>query len=296
MLNEGTSEHSSRGASATALDMVHNGKMTKVERYKWTKVDEPGELKMLPKEILEVDSSYQRPINEAKVKEIASSFSFVAFGAAVVADRGDGRYFIIDAQHRVAAAMRRSDVKTLPCIVFHMDSLTDEARAFLGLNTMRKPLTGLEKHTAAVKAGDDASVKADSLARSIGRVLVESASDASRSIGCVRLLTRLAAEDYDRTRRVLSVLDQLAGNRPIKEVMLDGLFWVDMKMPPGETIADRRWRDRIIAVGYESMELEAKRMAQALVKGGRATWGRGILRAINKGLRHKLVLPGVEEL
>lgn len=295
MLNEGSGE-SVRSAISPTPDTVHHGKRTKVDRYKWTKLDAMGELKMLPKSTLEVDHAYQRQPSELKTKEIASDFSWVGFGAIVVADRGDGRFFVIDGQHRVLAALRRSDIDRVPCVVFAMESLSEEAQAFLVLNTNRKPLTGLAKHNAMVESGQPVASRVATLVASVNRTMVESSSCAGRVVGCVTGLQRNMAADADVTTKMFLLLDKVVGDRPIKEMLLEGLIWIEQKMPAGESLTDKRWRDRLVSVGYDDLNVEAKRAAAAFGKGGRAVWGRGMLRAINRGLRTKLVLPGVEEV
>lgn len=280
---------------ASSAGMVHNGKKSKIERYNWAKPGAPGELTWVSKLTLEVDRSYQRDIREGKVKEITNSFSWPAFGVLIVARRKSGRLFIVEGQHRHAATLRRIDIDTVPCVVFDIDDSHEESKAFIAANTLRKTLSGFEKHKASVLSGNKASKFVDDLARSAGRTLAES-NNGGRIIGCVRLMTKLASEDPDTLARVFTLLDGVVGPNPIKECLLDGVFWVESHMPQGESLNDARWRKRLAAIGAVQLESEAKRMAAAFSKGGAGVWGRGILMAINKGLQRKLVLPGVDEV
>jgi hypothetical protein len=98
-------------------EFCRNSQLSKVERYGWEMKDEPGELMHVDKKRLRIDHEYQRSANEVKVTEITKRFSWLALGAIVVVRRGDA-YYVVDGQHRVMAAMRRTDIATLPCVVF----------------------------------------------------------------------------------------------------------------------------------------------------------------------------------
>lgn len=121
----------------------------KIERYGWKVRDEKGNLEWLPKNNLHIDKAYQRNLSEEKRLRIASNFSWIAFGALSVALRPDGTFWIIDGSHRHAAAMSRSDIKDVPCVLFStVGDGVDEANGFLALNTARKPLEYLDKFNA----------------------------------------------------------------------------------------------------------------------------------------------------
>jgi len=74
--------------------------LTKVDRYGWTIKDQPGFMKEINKSLLNVDMQYQRHANKSKVLTISSEWSWIACGVVVVAFR-DGKYWVMDGQHRV---------------------------------------------------------------------------------------------------------------------------------------------------------------------------------------------------
>ena len=89
----------------------------KIKRYGWTVQDEPGDMRLLHKDKLQIHPAYQRDLVAQKVSEISAAWSWIALGALVVGERG-GEFWVIDGQHRAAAAKRRSDTTHLPCVVF----------------------------------------------------------------------------------------------------------------------------------------------------------------------------------
>jgi hypothetical protein len=62
----------------------------------------------------------------------------------------DGGLYVVDGQHRLAAAVMRGDIPQLPCVVSHFDSAEQEAAAFVALNQQRRPLNALDLFKAAL--------------------------------------------------------------------------------------------------------------------------------------------------
>lgn len=67
--------------------------------------------------------------------------------------RGGG-LFVIDGQHRLAAAKLRRDIAHLPCVILELADRADEAANFVHLNQRRRPLSQLDVFKAAVASGD----------------------------------------------------------------------------------------------------------------------------------------------
>lgn len=53
----------------------------KIKRYGWTVQDEPGEMRLLHKDVLQIRPAYQRDLVAQKVSEISAAWSWVALGA-----------------------------------------------------------------------------------------------------------------------------------------------------------------------------------------------------------------------
>src|SRR6185295_1898141 len=98
----------------------HNSGETKVKIYKWASLDSPGIPYLLQKGMLQIDRDYQRVLSEARVLSLAQSWSWLACGSLLVAERSPGEFFVFDGQHRLEAANRRSDIDELPCVVFKL--------------------------------------------------------------------------------------------------------------------------------------------------------------------------------
>lgn len=115
-------------------------------------------LQFLRPEELAIDSSYQRSIesgdSQALIRRIAQHWNWDLCLPLVVARRADGALYVIDGQHRLAAARLRRDIQMLPSVVVEYASAADEAASFVHLNQQRRPLGKLDLFKAAVASGD----------------------------------------------------------------------------------------------------------------------------------------------
>jgi len=119
-------------------------------------------LQYLLPEQLNVDSKYQRsletPVSATLIRNIAEHWNWDLCQPLVVSRRADGKLYVIDGQHRLAAARLRDDIQQLPAVIGHYDSVEDEAASFVHLNQQRNQLTKLDLFKAAVASGDPMAV------------------------------------------------------------------------------------------------------------------------------------------
>lgn len=110
-------------------------------------------------EQLQIDESYQRaldmPSSQTLIRRIAVHWDWGLCQPLFVARRADGGLYVVDGQHRLAAAKLRGDIWQLPCVVSAFADAASEAAAFVALNQERRPLSKLQIFKAALAAGDD---------------------------------------------------------------------------------------------------------------------------------------------
>lgn len=121
---------------------------------------------------LHLDDSYQRSIDigpsQKLVRKIAVNWDWGLCQPLIVAKRDDGSLWVVDGQHRLAAARLRPDIYDLPCVVVQSTAASDEAAMFVALNQQRRPLTALDLFRASLEAGDTESEAIMSAMRSTG--------------------------------------------------------------------------------------------------------------------------------
>jgi hypothetical protein len=274
-----SSLHSSEYAS-----VFSKAKITKVTRYGWVLRDSQGVFRKIDKNDLNIDHSYQREkVIIKKVRDIQSNWSWVGCGIILVALRNDGSCWVMDGQHRVLAARNRSDIDELPCLVFEVESKTDEAAGFLVANTQRKPVTAIAKYKAMVMTKDTTAIAVDEVLNRLGIEVADTAVNLHQ-IKCVSKCLKVAAESKELLYLCLRAYMQLDRAPSINACMLDGLAWLHKRH---NLLADSRFVERFALQDIEELHLAIRRYALAEGSTSAKIGGAAILTCVNKGLRRK---------
>jgi hypothetical protein len=251
--------------------------------------NKPGELIKIDKRELRIDAAYQRPVNQRAVNRIANNWSWLACGSLVISFRPDGKgYFIIDGQHRWEAAKKLNIVTDLPCLVFELDVINDEAIGFLAANAERQNPKVIHKFNALLLAGDPLAKKADQLARSIGRY-IGVPSDKTH-ISCVGVLMRLVNEQPVSVERVWPVIGKICVDAPILGQIIRGIVALESRMPSGFSLSDPKLASRLVSIGPEALSQSMRAVVAIEGRSSEKILAQGILRAINKGVRNPVVV------
>lgn len=262
---------------------------SKVDRYGWVIRDGPGAFRMIAKGLLVVDYAYQRDdLNHRLISEMCRDWSWIACGSIAVGNR-EGTLYVVDGQHRVLAAKKRTDITTLPCLVFPSKSIENEADAFVSINSQRKAMSILSRFKAMVVAGQEPAVTMAKFCR-------EQSIDLARKPGpgdlrAVGWMMRSASADLDRTKWVLVFCRDVCryGDEPIHEQLLRAVWHLHRKFAD-----DARLWSRVRSIGVTEI---MRSIHTATTYFGSVTdrhCAEGLLNAANKGLRNKFVLTGEE--
>lgn len=133
---------------------------------------DPGALPVLqwmPLDALVIDDRYQRPLavgNWRSIEAIASNFQWSRFAPILVAPVEDGRFAVIDGQHRAHAA-RLCGFTSVPASVVEI-TVAEQAQAFTWVNKQAIRVNHWEVFKAALAAGDDWAVRADAAVSASG--------------------------------------------------------------------------------------------------------------------------------
>ncbi len=128
--------------------------------------------------LLIVDRKYQRDINQhgnAHINNIRRSFNWNCYQPIIVAERPDGKYGIIDGQHRFMAALTHPLIKELPCYVIDAPDVAQQAEVFVAVNSVRKSLTSQQKFFAALAAGKPGAVAFSRICADAGITILRAA-------------------------------------------------------------------------------------------------------------------------
>lgn len=116
-----------------------------------------------------IDDTYQRPINFGgmrTIKAIAANFRWSCFTPVLLAPIEGGQFAVIDGQHRVHAALL-CGIKSVPAMVVPI-AATEQAAAFVAVNTARTAMSSFNKYKAGLAAGEAWAVACDSAVTDAG--------------------------------------------------------------------------------------------------------------------------------
>ena len=139
------------------LNDVHDG-ILDVDTTTTPTTPEPY-IAAVPVNSLFADPLYQRTLDEVRVDKMAAAYQVALVGIIEVSARPDGRYAILDGQHRVAVAKSvafgtPNQNPHVPCRIHTGLTGADEATLYHQLNTTRRQLTGWDRWVARRGAGD----------------------------------------------------------------------------------------------------------------------------------------------
>lgn len=104
-----------------------------------------------------VDPSVQRQLNEPRVAKLAKDFNPKMLGLITASKRLDGRSYILDGQHRIAAARKAGYNGYVATRLYESLTVAEEAALFLDLNDTRK-VNALDKFLVRATMGEPAAV------------------------------------------------------------------------------------------------------------------------------------------
>lgn len=260
--------------------------LDKISRYNWKMQDSPGVLANVKKTDILFDHEYQRSQNKAKILEIAKNWSWLAMGVITIADRG-GQLYAVDGMHRVSAALLRSDIETVPCIIFKTSDVREEATGFVQANTLRKPISTFDKHRALLVAGDETAALVERLLDDGG---FEPSTNSSKKNGvkCYGILHKLAKNKRDALLSAWPLVCAVCNGRMLSERILEGLVLIEAV--GSEKVSSKKWSNIVLSVGFDALLDGAQSAAAYYSRGGAKVWADGMLQVINKGRRHRLEL------
>lgn len=255
-------------------------------------VDSPPEFALIPKEQLAVDHDYQRGLSTKRIREGAANWSWAACGGLKVALRPSGDWYVFDGQHRLAMAMLREDVTALPCLIYEMETVVDEAVGFLS-QTSAKPMSVVDRFRAMLIARDPTALIVKGIMDSEKLTLRAGVKPGDRAMGCAAELLKWAREDPAALRRLFPILSGIINRGGmVSDRILRGLMHLEQRIAGG-SLTEKRWRARIATLSYQTLT-DAISSSCALEGNGNArACALGILSAINRGLKNRLLVPGI---
>lgn len=181
-----------------------------------------SQIKSVPLAKFRVSPSAQRDLRPARVDYLVANFDPEQFGYPVVNFR-DGHYYIIDGQHRVAAAKdwlgTGWETQNIDCRVYSGLSEKQEADTFDRLNDHLAVRT-FDKFKVRVTAGRPAENAIKKIVEKQGLKIAEHGAGAVRPVGALERVYRRS--DGPTLSRALRILHQSFGDPGLSSSVIDG--------------------------------------------------------------------------
>jgi hypothetical protein len=281
------------GLLSDTVDLPNRGTMSKVDKFGWRMKDAPGRFSMLKKNILKVNEAYQRGLDNDRANGIAQSFMWAAFGTLSVIHR-DGQFWVFDGMHRLAGAMKRSDVNTVPCMIYEAATLSAEAEAFVVSNNARRLVGVATRHKAGLLYDEPLALAVNELLQQHNLHVGE--SGAAGSVQCIAAMRRLMLSKRELLLRVFPLVVQLCEGRRLHERLLTALVYIEEHALDGASIMEQPFHARVLSRGYEPLLQGANKHALIAGKGGPKTWAAGVVEVLNKGARLRLRMKTSQDI
>lgn len=146
--------------------------------------------------------TYQRTLQQHKVDKIVKEFDSSKLGVLMVSERPDGRYAVIDGQHRMTA-LRKMGYKYARCSVVHGWTVQEEAMSFTHQHDNTTRLTARDRFKSGVIAEEKTTTE-------INHVVMKNGYSAD---GCGHGTRIEAVATLERIKQLygLDVLDRVLG-------------------------------------------------------------------------------------
>lgn len=275
--------------------------LDRIARFGWTTTDTRGRYAEIDKNDLHVDPAYQREAAMAASRQIASKWSWIACGTLSVAKRKDGSYFVIDGGHRLLAALHRSDIHLLPCLVFNVVNEEQESKSFIVQNQQTRRMSPFDLLRAELHCGDPVAVAITGLVESCGMTFGPTSSSTPwHAVRCINQVKRLYSMNRDVLEAIWPVVAETAKaeQQPVTDKGLGALHYIESRLVRlGSTSSLTRppWRGRVVAIGCTGLHNAANKAAAFYATGGDKIYAGGVLQVLNYKVRNKLTIDPADD-
>ncbi len=259
----------------------------KLVRYRWAKPTTPGQYRSILKSLLNLDDSYQRDKTSSEaVLRIARDWDWLLFRTLGVAERPDKSLWVFDGGHRLRASFYRSDIKELPCMVYPLDELAEEARAFIAGAKLNTKINPIDTFHASQTALEPNAVRTAEILSEFG-LAVKKTAHGPNQLKCISTIQNAIAEDEKTACDTIAACIAICNESSISGAVFRGLFRLARHVGGQEFFA--KYGDGIANLTQAEIEKAIRQFTAEVGKGGEVIGAKAILGLLNKGKRsHKL--------
>jgi hypothetical protein len=199
----------------------------------------------------------------------------------------------MDGQHRKLAADKRSDITELPCLVFEVDDLGDEATGFIDINTCRGPLSSFHRFRAKLARQDADALAVEKVVTENGYAIAEGGG--AKHAACVAAL--LVEYERDQLRnttvfpRIFRLCAEILRGEYMDQKLFSTLCMLEHFLAKLEfgSLLDRNNHLDLLRHGPAALSDAMMRSANFYRKGGAKVWCQGIINLLNHRRRTRRI-------
>ncbi len=257
--------------------------MGKLEQYGWSEIpDEPGKLEWLHKDQLRIDPAYQRSrVSTVRVNAIAAKWSWKACLLLAVIRRLDHSLWVFDGGTRLLAALKRPDIRELPCWVFDEKKIEREAEGFLAVNTVRGSMLMAERFRAMLISLDPDALAVNALIERYGYKIEPKAGQ--WRLACVKALLTEHRADCGVLEALFPLLCEICpSGEPLRDRLVQGACILERHLRRrDDSLLAQHHRVKLVAAGQQAILRQMTSTAEYHGKGGEKVCAEGIIMLLN---------------
>jgi hypothetical protein len=186
------------------------------------------------------------------------------------------------------AAQKRSDIQTLPCLIFNSVGQKEEARGFFNINKLRKPISAIDTFRALLIAGDEIALFVKQICDELDIEITKNSNHAHQ-LKCIAIAQNLAKNNKDDFIQIMTFVNTLCGDvMAISDRLLTGISYINAHCEYG--LNNKKLTTRLLEAGPVRLLEGANKASMYFNKGGPKIFAQGFLDVINKGLKIKFTL------
>jgi Family of unknown function (DUF6551) len=219
-------------------------------------------------------SEYQRDETTGRIAtDIAMHYDDVAFQSLCVIQRANGELVVADGGTRLAGAMQRDDITTVPCQVFSGLTAKQEADVFLRINMNRRRLRTEQQHHAELYSGDAGAIKAQEF--------MDMLSSARIAWQGTRAMRTLVKRDFQATATVIKILLQVAVDKHVTARVMQGLVRLESILAKQGSTLDRAPVIKKMQARFGQFDAVVMVTVEPRQRGDKNVFARALARTLN---------------
>jgi hypothetical protein len=253
-----------------------------VESRSLLQTEEAGNIEALVIDDIKIDATYQRDLSADLVQQMAREWDITIAGPIVVSRRGrSGDLYVVDGQHRMAAAKLAGETHILAQVVSGLGRKTEAEMRLKG--NVRRGDKAIERFRAQIAAGNPESVAIVSLCESFETKVNLNGPVQDHGINAISALERLYRRDKGvLLTRVFEIIQRAwgeVGGMNATNPVMQGIAWA--LSVHSDEIDRARLVERLQGEGAESL-LRKARAHQAAMGGSLwLNWYRALVEVYN---------------